>query len=141
MSSALARRQFMAGLAAAAFLKAETGEEVVPFLDATPFNPEKPTLPWGLTTPYITPDEHFFRVGHYGFPDVDDKTWELQIGGLAAKPRSFTLDELKRRPRREYVAALECSGNRPLGGLIANRRFAAVSIPRTSRAAWPWPTQ
>ena len=33
-------------------------------------------------------------------PIFDPKTWRLEIGGLVAKPRSFTYDEL-RKPRRD----------------------------------------
>jgi DMSO/TMAO reductase YedYZ molybdopterin-dependent catalytic subunit len=129
MSSPLARREFLTGLAAAALLKAAPeDEQLVPFLESTPFNPAKPNLPWEQTTQFITPAEHFFRVGHYGFPTVDLASWNLEIDGLVSKPRKLTLDELKKRPRREYVAALECSGNRPAGGLIANAKWAGTPL-------------
>ena len=129
MPSPLLRREFLGGLAAAAFLQAAPADEqVVPFLEPAKFNPERPTLPWEQTTSWLTPDEHFFRVGHYGFPTVDAASWQLAVNGLVAEPRMFTLGELKKRQRREYVAALECSGNRPAGGLIANRRWAGTPL-------------
>ncbi|MGH9659792.1 MAG: molybdopterin-dependent oxidoreductase, partial [Bryobacteraceae bacterium] len=35
---------------------------------------------------------------------------------------------LKRRPRREHIATLECSGNAPAGGLVANARWAGTPL-------------
>jgi DMSO/TMAO reductase YedYZ molybdopterin-dependent catalytic subunit len=123
------RREFLGSLAAATLLQAAPDDEqVVPLLEPTPFDPNKPTLPWEQTTAWITPDEHFFRVGHYGFPTVDAAIWKLDIQGLVNRQRTYTLDELKKRPRREYTAALECSGNRPAGGMIANRRWAGTPL-------------
>jgi DMSO/TMAO reductase YedYZ molybdopterin-dependent catalytic subunit len=39
------------------------------------------------------------------------ETWKLGIGGLVSKPQTFSLEDLKARPRQEYTATLECSGN------------------------------
>jgi len=75
---------------------------VIPFLDTKPFSPERPTLPWDQTTSWLTPTEHLFRVGHYGFPEVDASKCSLSIGGLVGHPRSFTLDD--RAGRRHDVA-------------------------------------
>src|SRR5256885_14277504 len=114
------RREFLSGIAgsAAAMLGQRTAlwgvdEQVIPFLDSKPFNPEKPTMPWDQLTSWITPGEHVFSVGHYGTPDVDTASWKLEIGGLVKKPRSFTLDELKARKAKEHTATIECSGNGP----------------------------
>ena len=63
MTSRLGRREFH-GLGAAACLLgpawSQEGEQVIPFLDSKPLNPERPTLPWEQTTSWITPQEHFF---------------------------------------------------------------------------------
>ena len=107
---------------------ADPDEQPIPFLDVKPMNPERPTLPWDQTTSWMTPPEHFFRVGHYGFPEVDASKWKLELSGLVDKPRSFTLDELKRRKSHEVTVTLECSGNGPAGGLIGNARWRGTPL-------------
>jgi DMSO/TMAO reductase YedYZ molybdopterin-dependent catalytic subunit len=41
-------------------------------------------------------------------PIFDPKTWRLEIGGLVAKPRSFTYDELLALPRSHQVNDFHC---------------------------------
>src|SRR5437868_11385465 len=41
-------------------------------------------------------------------PVFDPKTWRLEIGGLVAKPRSFTYDELRALPRAHQVSDFHC---------------------------------
>ena len=41
-------------------------------------------------------------------PIFDPKTWRLQIGGLVAKPRTFTYDELLALPRVNQVSTFHC---------------------------------
>jgi DMSO/TMAO reductase YedYZ molybdopterin-dependent catalytic subunit len=107
---------------------AESGEEVIHFEDWKAFNPEKPGMPWDELTSWITPNEQVFAVGHYGFPEVDAAAWKLEIEGLVNKPRSFSLDALKARPKQEYTATLECSGNPPSGGLVGNVRWTGTPL-------------
>jgi len=110
-----------------AFAPPEAGEQVIPFADTKPFNPAKPLLPWDQTTSWLTPPDQVFWVGHYGIPKpVQD--WSLEIGGLVDKPARLTLADLKSRPRREHTITLECSGNGPAGGLIANARWAGTPL-------------
>jgi DMSO/TMAO reductase YedYZ molybdopterin-dependent catalytic subunit len=122
----MARRGFL--MTAFAAWAAEQGGEAIPFLDAQALNPERPRLPWDQTTEWITPPEHFFWVGHYGYPEVDAANWKLSVQGMVERPRTFTLDDLKRRPRREFAATLECSGNSPTGGLIGNARWTGTPL-------------
>jgi DMSO/TMAO reductase YedYZ molybdopterin-dependent catalytic subunit len=107
---------------------AQSGEQVIPFLDSRPFNPEKPTLKWDELTSWMSPKDQLFRVGHYGFPDVDEKSWKLEIGGLVDRPRSFTLADLQKRKSREQINTIECSGNAPVGGLIYNARWTGTPL-------------
>lgn len=132
--TALRRREFVAmGALAPAFARSsltasQEGDQVIPFLDSQPFNPERPRLPWEQTTEWITPKEHFFRVAHYGYPKVDAASWKLDVQGLVERPRGFTLDELKRRKVREQIVTIECSGNPPAGGLIGNARWKGTPL-------------
>lgn len=103
-------------------------EEVIPFLNQRPPNPERPVLPWDQTTTWLTPKNHRFRVGHYGFPDVDAASWKLQVSGLVERPRSFTLAEIKARKAREEIATIECSGNGADGGMVYNTKWKGTPL-------------
>lgn len=107
---------------------AAPGEETINFLDTKPPNPERPTLPWEQTTEWMTPKPHRFRVGHYGYPEVDLAKWQLQISGRVDRTRSFSLDELRKRKVREQVVTIECSGNGPTGGLIYNTKWKGTPL-------------
>ncbi|HSF20194.1 MAG TPA: sulfite oxidase, partial [Vicinamibacteria bacterium] len=93
------RRELLArgGSAAAALALAQSrvisaaiplvqGEEVVPFLDQPPTPPEAPgpwpldeisMLDWQSLDSWITPNEGFFRVGHYDKPVLSESDWKL----------------------------------------------------------------
>ena len=86
-------------------------ETAVAFLDPQPVNPDRSMVIWDRLKSWITPQEDFFSVKHYGIPEVDSEQWSLGVNGLVSKPRSFTLQELRARARQEYTATLECSGN------------------------------
>jgi DMSO/TMAO reductase YedYZ molybdopterin-dependent catalytic subunit len=136
MNVKIDRREFLGGVAAALGPLGQSpamwgaDEEMIPFLDSKPFNPEKPNMPWDQLTSWITPAEHFFSVGHYGTPEVDVENWKLEVGGLVERPRSFSLQDLKARPAKEHNATIECSGNGPAGGLVANARWKGTTLGR-----------
>ncbi|MEZ5402115.1 MAG: sulfite oxidase [Bryobacteraceae bacterium] len=123
------RRQMIA-LPLAAWLAeaAEPGETPIPFDGAPKFDPAKPRLPWDKHGEWITPDDEFFWVGHYGYPNVDAASWKLEIAGLVDRPRSFTLDDLRKRKAREMPVTMECSGNPPTGGLIGNSMWKGAPL-------------
>jgi DMSO/TMAO reductase YedYZ molybdopterin-dependent catalytic subunit len=90
------------------------GEEVVPWLDSPPENPApdavRNLLRWQELDSWITPNDEFFAVNHYNWPTIDERAWTLEVGGQVARPLTFTLEQLRARPRREVVFTLECSG-------------------------------
>jgi DMSO/TMAO reductase YedYZ molybdopterin-dependent catalytic subunit len=111
------------------------GEDVLPWLDQPPENPIPQVvanqLKWEELNSWLTPNEQFFSVAHYNRPVVDDKTWALTIGGLVKRPRSFTLADLKARPRQEINFTLECSGNHGFPwfrGGIGTARWAGTPL-------------
>jgi DMSO/TMAO reductase YedYZ molybdopterin-dependent catalytic subunit len=60
---------------------------------------------------------------------VDPAAFALKISGLVERPRSFSLDELKKMRSTDLVFGFECSGNRrPLQGLVGNGRWTGVSL-------------
>lgn len=75
---------------------------------------------WGSVDPraYRTPVSRLFVRNHTRTPVVDPSTYVLRLFGDAlATPRaeadalSLTLEDLKRLPRHEHTAVLECTGN------------------------------
>ena len=68
------RRDFLGALTLGFLAMAELGQaaddQVIPFTDGRPFNPQAPNLPWDkLET--VTPDDQIFFAKHYDYPDVD----------------------------------------------------------------------
>jgi DMSO/TMAO reductase YedYZ molybdopterin-dependent catalytic subunit len=144
------RRQFLAGggtlLAVLSifdsplFAWGRKGETTLPFLDQPPKAPLEglTQLDWQNVDSWITPNERFFAIGHYGVPEIDAKAWKLEIDGLVDRPRAYTLDELRGLGRKEVVFTLECSGNSGFDwfqGGIGNARWAGVPLAEVLQAA------
>jgi DMSO/TMAO reductase YedYZ molybdopterin-dependent catalytic subunit len=87
----------------------EVGEELVSFLN-TPRTGEN-RLDWESLEQWITPQDQVFNVQHYGIPEFDPADFKLSITGMAAKPRSLGLADLKTLPKKDQLMTLECSGN------------------------------
>jgi DMSO/TMAO reductase YedYZ molybdopterin-dependent catalytic subunit len=114
---------------------AQSGAEVLPWLDQPAENPvpERVTnlLEWEGLDSWITPPENFFSVSHYGQPEVDANEWQLEITGLVDHPMTLTMVDLQAWPRQELDFTLECSGNHGFGwnwGLLGNARWAGVAL-------------
>jgi DMSO/TMAO reductase YedYZ molybdopterin-dependent catalytic subunit len=109
-------------------------ETVVPFTDL----PEKIVLAPAADRRIIdiraidgplTPADQFFTTQHYGHPEVDPATFRLKVSGLVDRPRSLSLDELRKMGGKELIAGFECSGNRrPLQGLSSNGRWTGLPL-------------
>ena len=95
--------------------QAETGGEVIPWLDQLEPNPVPDVLiqqlDWEQLDSWLTPPDQFFVVKHYNLPDLDETDWGLDIDGLVTRPLTLTLADLKARPRDEVTFTMECSGN------------------------------
>ncbi|HLJ48507.1 MAG TPA: sulfite oxidase [Bryobacteraceae bacterium] len=74
----------------------------------------------------ITPIDRFFVRCHTLTPKVDAKTWNLKIDGLVSRPLTLTMADLRKMPRFELVAVLECAGN--------GRTFYEPHVPGTQWA-------
>jgi DMSO/TMAO reductase YedYZ molybdopterin-dependent catalytic subunit len=110
------------------------GETIVPFTDIPAnanFVPaaDRRTLDIRKIDGPFTPKDQFFTTQHYGHPEVDLATYRLKISGLVDRPKSLSLDELRKMGNTELIAGFECSGNRrPLQGLSGNGRWTGVSL-------------
>ncbi|MDB6109840.1 MAG: sulfite oxidase [Pedosphaera sp.] len=128
-TAALAFSQFP--LAAFGFSQPEATGTLVPFLDRLPATPNRPMIQWGQLTQWMTPEEDFFAVSHYGAAKVDMAQWHLEITGLVKKPKIFSLEEIKSRRRKEIIATLECSGNGSsptFMGAVGNTRWTGTPL-------------
>jgi len=99
------------GLDASAVMEALPGKKPLIKLSYRPPNYEAP-LDY-FRTP-ITPNDQFFVRYHLSnIPDVDAKTYKIEVGGDGANGQTeITLDDLKKMPAYEVVAVNQCSGNR-----------------------------
>lgn len=77
----------------------------------------------------LTPKDQFFTTQHYGHPDIDVAAYRLKVTGLVDRPKSLSLDDLKKMGNAELVSGFECSGNRrPLQGLSGNGRWTGIPL-------------
>src|SRR5438309_8575836 len=110
------------------------GETIVPFTDLPAnFNPTpapvRRTLDIRKIDGPFTPKDQFFTTQHYGHPEVDPASFRLKVSGLVERPKSFSLDELRKMRPAELIFGFECSGNRrPLQGLSSNGRWTGVPL-------------
>jgi DMSO/TMAO reductase YedYZ molybdopterin-dependent catalytic subunit len=77
----------------------------------------------------ITPVASHFQLVHFDIPQLRADGYSFTIGGRVARPRTFTLAQLKRRPNVHQPSIMECAGN---GRSFAHPR--AVYVPWFSEA-------
>jgi DMSO/TMAO reductase YedYZ molybdopterin-dependent catalytic subunit len=117
------------------------GQTLVPFTDIpenirweTP--PDRRLLDIRTIDGPFTPKDKFGTTQHYGHPVVDPATFKLKVTGLVDRPRTLSLDELKKMGSTELVAGFECSGNRgPVNGLCGNGRWTGLPLKTVLDAA------
>jgi DMSO/TMAO reductase YedYZ molybdopterin-dependent catalytic subunit len=150
MNQTISRREMLRGSAALsvlAFLELplstfglaadEEGATPLHFLDA---QPEGKMLKWENMDSWITPTKEVFAVSHYGATSVDPATYQLEISGLVGKPRQLTLEQLKKRKKKDVIATLECSGNSSspgFAGAIGNVRWTGTPLAALLQEAQP----
>lgn len=106
-------------------------EAVIPWTNAPAPGGNANTLDWQGLTSFVTPTPDMFRVGHYGMPEVAESDWSLEITGLVERPRSFSLAQIRSRPRQSVTFALECAGNRGFGpfmGAVHNAEWTGTPL-------------
>ena len=81
-------------------------------------------------TSWTTPVDDFFKVAHYGYPELNASTYRLGLRGLVQRPLTLTLDQLKSRPRVERTTVFECSGNssRLFHGMVGNATWTGTEL-------------
>jgi DMSO/TMAO reductase YedYZ molybdopterin-dependent catalytic subunit len=117
------------------------GESVVTFTDLpenvrweTP--PDRRLLDVRTIESPFTPKDKFATTQHYGHPEIDLATYKLKVSGMVDRPKTISLDELKKMGATDLVAGFECSGNRgPLQGLCGNGKWTGVPLKTVLDAA------
>lgn len=59
----------------------------------------------------LTPVGLHYLLTHYDIPDVDARSWRLEVDGLVERPLMLSLDDLRAREAAEVAATMECAGN------------------------------
>jgi DMSO/TMAO reductase YedYZ molybdopterin-dependent catalytic subunit len=79
----------------------------------------------------ITPNDGYFRRDRHRHPTVDPDTYELRVTGVA-KPRTFSLADLRALPQQKRVLVMECAGNgnhlMGTAGLVGQARWSGPSL-------------
>jgi DMSO/TMAO reductase YedYZ molybdopterin-dependent catalytic subunit len=59
----------------------------------------------------LTPVGLHYLLIHFDIPAADTATWQLRIDGLVARPRAFSLADLRRMSSSTVRVTMECAGN------------------------------
>jgi DMSO/TMAO reductase YedYZ molybdopterin-dependent catalytic subunit len=85
-----------------------------------------------LVESWITPNERFFGISRYNeIPKIDAATWRLSVGGRVSKPVTLALEDIRKRPRAEVTATIECAGTHGLPFLdasVGNARWGGTPL-------------
>jgi len=82
----------------------------------------------------ITPADLHFERHHAGVPFIDPDKHKLVIHGMADRPMTFSVSELKRFPAVSRICFLECSGN--LYHNATEQTTAQLIAGMTSQSEW-----
>ena len=63
----------------------------------------------------ITPSDLHFQRNHSGTTIIDPAQHRVLVHGMVDRPKVYTMDDIKRFPRRTEIHFLECSGNSGAG--------------------------
>ena len=104
-------------------------EELVPFLNVPRSGPNR--LDWETLDSWLTPQDQVFSVQHYGMPEFDADKAVLEITGMVDRPKTLTMDDIRKLPRKDQHMTLECSGNGASAGFmnaIYNSRWTGTPL-------------
>lgn len=77
----------------------------------------------------MTPTSDFYVVSKNAFdPQVDSKSWKLEVNGMVDNPLSLTYEDISALPSVEQYATLACISNEVGGDLIGNAMWKGVRL-------------
>ncbi len=74
-------------------------------------DPDNLESPFSALNGRITPNESFYVRSHFPVPEIDARSWRLQVEGAVARPISLSLEDIQKMPSVTQAALLECAGN------------------------------
>jgi DMSO/TMAO reductase YedYZ molybdopterin-dependent catalytic subunit len=126
------------------FLKISSGSALALFLAScapqllannTPTGPSKAGATPAAQDARLPPKEivitniaSLYQQQYSSTPDVDERSWFLQIGGLVDTPLKVDMATIKSLPQHDEVRTLQCIGNPVGGNLIGNVEWNGVLI-------------
>ena len=136
----LNRRNFFGAAGIGMLARLMNGADLSKMIVRSP-RPEDLEMPLDGFREWITPVDRFFVRCHTYLPEAASlSSWNLKLDGAVNQPLTLTLDDLKKFPRVEMAAVLECAGNgrsfykpRVAGtqwefGSVGNGRWAGVRL-------------
>ncbi len=90
---------------------------------------EGPWTPMPGLSPWITPNDDFYRIDTALIvPRLDPSTWSMTIGGFVEHELRFTLDDLLGMDLVDSAITLNCVSNEVGGGLVGNAVWTGVPL-------------
>jgi len=97
--------------------------------DAAPPTPPTADLDLAELSPFITPNERFYRVDTALFvPAIDASTWSLRIHGMVERELTLDYEQLLARPLIERDVTLACVSNEVGGQYVGNARWLGAAL-------------
>ncbi|MFC0681004.1 molybdopterin-dependent oxidoreductase [Lysobacter korlensis] len=106
--------------------------------DPSPPIPDGADLDVPGITPYVTPNESFYRIDTALLvPNVDPADWTLRINGMVEREIELTFDELLAKPLVERALTLTCVSNVVGGDLVGNAVWLGYPVRELLAEAVP----
>jgi DMSO/TMAO reductase YedYZ molybdopterin-dependent catalytic subunit len=97
--------------------------------DTAPPRPPAADLGVAELSPFITPNEHFYRVDTALFvPAIDASTWSLRVHGMVDRELTLDYEQLLARPLIERDITLACVSNEVGGSYVGNARWLGTPL-------------
>jgi len=91
-------------------------------------------------TPYVTPNDDFYRIDTaLQIPIIDPNTWSLRVTGMVESEITISYADLVAKPLVEHYTTLTCVSNEVGGDLAGNARWLGYPIRELLAQAKPLP--
>jgi DMSO/TMAO reductase YedYZ molybdopterin-dependent catalytic subunit len=91
-------------------------------------------------TPYVTPNDDFYRIDTaLQIPIIDPETWTLRVTGMVENEITINYAELAAKPLVEHYTTLTCVSNQVGGDLASNALWLGYPIRELLAQAKPRP--